>query len=322
MWHCQKCNEAIDDRFSTCWNCGTNADGTADPSFHREPEDSAVPDPGAEETASIPDIQATPDPRRDERLDVVELCSAANSVEAFAIADALEAAGIKASVVGDVLQATAAGGVPLGEASAPRIWVTRQQQQPARELLAQLRTNAAAETGPSPGTDSEGADEAWAEAGEPAEEPAAEPRPRHDVSLLSVLLALAALGSIVAGIHYAVTNGWLLGEYSRSTEANLVRVERWSGGDWKSVPIADLRDGQADDGQTRWMKAHYCYIVDGHRHGFWVGTYRAPAESILVRYDPTHPAECRIKAILAPAWCIAFGVVLGGFLFFLAYQFR
>ena len=171
-------DEALDDRFSTCWNCGTNAD-------------------------------------------VVELCSAANSVEAFTIADAIEAAGIKASVVGDVLQATAAGAIPLGEASAPRIWVTRQHEQKARELLAQLQADAA-EVGPSPGTGSEAGDEAWAEAGEPAEEPVAEPRPRHDVSLLSVLLALAGLGSIGVGIHYGVTNGWLLARYSRSAKATCV----------------------------------------------------------------------------------------------------
>lgn len=48
MWKCPNCEEAVEDSFETCWNCGTSADGSADPDFHRVEDDPTIPDPGAE----------------------------------------------------------------------------------------------------------------------------------------------------------------------------------------------------------------------------------------------------------------------------------
>lgn len=28
MWKCSKCNESVDNEFDSCWNCGTNKDGS------------------------------------------------------------------------------------------------------------------------------------------------------------------------------------------------------------------------------------------------------------------------------------------------------
>ena len=66
--------------------------------------------------------------------DIVEIYSAANAIEAHTIANALEAAGIKARVVGEYL-GMAAGDLPLGQPIAPRIWVRKEDEARARELL-------------------------------------------------------------------------------------------------------------------------------------------------------------------------------------------
>jgi hypothetical protein len=47
MWRCPKCGESIGDGFDACWKCGTAQDGTVAPGFQAEPNDPAVPDPGA-----------------------------------------------------------------------------------------------------------------------------------------------------------------------------------------------------------------------------------------------------------------------------------
>ena len=62
--------------------------------------------------------------------------------------------------------------------------------------------------------------------------------------------------------------------------------------------------------------------MDGVSHAFQAETDDVPDRSILIRYNPADPADYRIEAILAPVWCITFGAVLSGSLFFLAYQFR
>jgi hypothetical protein len=71
---------------------------------------------------------------------IVEIYSAANSFEAYAMANALKAAGIKARVVGDAL-AMAAGGMGFGVPSAPKVWVLKEDEARARELLVQWKAD-------------------------------------------------------------------------------------------------------------------------------------------------------------------------------------
>jgi hypothetical protein len=73
--------------------------------------------------------------------DIVEIYSAANSFEAYAMANALKAAGVKARVVGDIL-GTAAGGLGFGMPCAPKVWVLKDDEARARELLVQWKADA------------------------------------------------------------------------------------------------------------------------------------------------------------------------------------
>jgi hypothetical protein len=68
---------------------------------------------------------------------IVEIYSAANSFEAYAMANALKAAGIKARVVGDTLEMGA-----MGQPIAPRVWVLKDDVARARELLVKWKAEA------------------------------------------------------------------------------------------------------------------------------------------------------------------------------------
>ncbi len=65
---------------------------------------------------------------------IVEVCSAANATEAGFLADVLADKGIRAEVVGATL-GTAGGWLPLGEATAPRLWVREGDSGRAREIV-------------------------------------------------------------------------------------------------------------------------------------------------------------------------------------------
>ena len=65
---------------------------------------------------------------------IVDVYSAANGLEAHGLCAVLEERGIRAEVVGEAL-GSAAGRLPLGEATAPRIWVREGDSRRARELI-------------------------------------------------------------------------------------------------------------------------------------------------------------------------------------------
>jgi len=65
---------------------------------------------------------------------IVELYSAANSVEAHAIVNALAAAGIKARVVGEFLE-VGIGYISSSQLAGPKVWVRQEDEARARELL-------------------------------------------------------------------------------------------------------------------------------------------------------------------------------------------
>jgi hypothetical protein len=120
-WQCKKCGKQVDDIFDTCWKCETPRDGLS------------VSVPAADELVATPDVR------------VVELCSAANEVEAYAILALLANVGIPARVVGKYL-GNAVGGLALGEATSPRIWVREEDVRRAREILRQETANPEAGT--------------------------------------------------------------------------------------------------------------------------------------------------------------------------------
>jgi hypothetical protein len=65
---------------------------------------------------------------------IVELCSAANVIEAYAIRNLLEASGIRSRVVGDFLN-NAFGAVPFGEVTSPRVWVREEDLERAQQIV-------------------------------------------------------------------------------------------------------------------------------------------------------------------------------------------
>lgn len=46
MWKCSQCDSEVEDTLSACWNCGTAADGGADPTFSAEIDSDDLPPDG------------------------------------------------------------------------------------------------------------------------------------------------------------------------------------------------------------------------------------------------------------------------------------
>ena len=261
MWHCPKCGEQIDAGFDVCWNCGTARDGTAAAGFHAEPDDPAVPDPGPEpdEPKETAEDQTTPLGMAGQRI--VELCSAGDVVEADDLCELLEEAGIQARIVGEVL-GNAGGGLPLGEATAPRIWVLEDDAIRGREVIDRWRDEL--EEGPI----------AWPESDAPPEweTPAEEdegPLP-SDVRFRFLSQGFWIAGGlciVIGGLwawqnwltlsqHPATADGWLIGIYWRdldktdrtdaatptsSTTRNTMPIQRASGTPRSRHPSTTIR---------------------------------------------------------------------------------
>jgi hypothetical protein len=66
--------------------------------------------------------------------DAVEVYSAANLLEAHQVKNVLQDEGIAAKVVGEALQ-TAAGELPIGWTTAPRLWVAQADYETARQII-------------------------------------------------------------------------------------------------------------------------------------------------------------------------------------------
>lgn len=135
VWRCLNCGERIDDVFDACWKCGAAQDGTAAADFPAPPDDAAALDPRSQSDpadATAEESVAAPNDAKNARI--VELCSAANEFEAQALCALLAEAGIQARVVGGLL-GDAAGGLPLGEAVAPRIWVREEDAARVRQII-------------------------------------------------------------------------------------------------------------------------------------------------------------------------------------------
>ena len=66
---------------------------------------------------------------------LVDVYSASDSAEAYALASRLEEAGVRANVVGELLEQHR-GALPFGMATSPRIWVPVDQLPRARDIVA------------------------------------------------------------------------------------------------------------------------------------------------------------------------------------------
>lgn len=132
MRPCPNCGEPIDDGVDVCRNCGTVRDASIPDNARAQPPDPRGSDGGRrEDPEDAAPGAAMPDGR--DRGRIVELCSTANVFEAFALHNELEQEGIRSRVAGESLQ-DAAGALPLGQITAPRVWVWEEDLPRAREI--------------------------------------------------------------------------------------------------------------------------------------------------------------------------------------------
>jgi hypothetical protein len=230
---------------------------------------------------------------------IVEIYSAANSVEAYAVVNALETAGIKAHVVGDFLE-NAFAGLQLGPTKAQSVWVLKQDEARARELLEKFKTEAASPPDDSKSSESEIDQSISEETTETAEQPPAGAQWRQ--GFISPLLVLFGVASISLGLYYAYENGRLLTVYSESAQAHFVEYKY--------------------DSLRKIGYSWFAYKVQNNLHHVAIPGKNSPGAEITIRYNPQHPAESYTAPILQPVWCAVIGIVIGGFALFLAFQFR
>ena len=312
MWRCPSCGEPIDDEFDACWNCGTLQDGTPNLDFQTEPSDLAVPDLGPDPelpTESAEDIEAA----RVMHERIVEVCSAANIVEADGLCELLEEAGIHARVVGDELGG-AAGCLPLGEATAPRVWVRESDAIRAREVIDRWRDEL--ERGAVEPPESE-------EPAEPESSAESETAPlASDVRFrfFSQVFFLIGLMCIVFGSIWAWGNSMKLSTYPATADGRAIKVSRY----WREVPMPGGPGQPLGPQYVRMSRVavRYAYVVDGRVYHAWVQDAEGDVSHTIIHYDPQKPAEC-IAGSIAPPWVVllfAFGIA--AFLSFVGHQFR
>jgi hypothetical protein len=319
MWRCPKCNEEIDDRFDACWNCGTAQDGTPDLDFHAGTGDPAVPDRGPDPEPTTSEEETEANRILHERI--VEVCSAGNIVEADCLCEMLEDAGIQARVVGDNLSA-AAGCLPLGEVTSPRLWVRESDADRARQIVEQWRNEQ---------------EDALPEPPECDEPPAVDERVEsEDVPVSSDVrlrflgqgLFVVAIVCLAAGAVWAWQNSTVLSKHSATTEAMIVGV-----GDPRVEFIhRPPRDSnlplQPNAPRALAVRhsfgANYTYTVDGESYRAYLsvnGADKIP-EHVQIHYDPRHPAAHIVGSIAPPWMLLLFTFAIAAILSFVGWQFR
>lgn len=136
MWTCPKCGTKVDPSFDVCWNCGTSADGTEDPTFVAA---DALPTPESPLDLDMPEGDLPiPEPVSDEAGELVEAYAAADLMQAKFLADQLSEAGIPAvSDLHDLRES-------LGSmSSGPRVFVRASDLDAARDWLAEFERQTA-----------------------------------------------------------------------------------------------------------------------------------------------------------------------------------
>jgi len=260
---------------------------------------------------------------------IVELCSAANSVEAHALCAALEDAGIRAQVVGEML-GNAAGWLPLGQTIAPRIWIRQGDLQRAQEVCAvfvedrgdEPPVEAAEELGGDGEPEIQG-EESSAAASEEDDETGRFAADGKGLPLATNVLGLLGFAAFCAGLLYACywwVSAW---GYAASAEAPLMG---WSFGSLSpGVPATHELPvpGRHNFGDARIrIDVRYAYVVDGKEYFVDLRDQRDPPDQITVYYDPSNPKNHMVAPPIPP-WLVLFlGLAAGLFLAFVGRQFR
>ena len=242
---------------------------------------------------------------------IVELCSAANAPEAHALCALLEEAGIPFRIVGEFLGA-AAGSLPFGEATAPRIWVWEQDAARAREILGEER---------SPPTEDEALESVEEYDSEDVPDGEDAPLP-SDVRFRWLSQGFVIVGAvcIVAGAIWAWFNWMTMQQYSGTAEGVPVSSVKVNYSGKSPLPPEVPLHGE----RSRWVRYNVkvAYVVDGKTYGAIVRDWNSLPDSVPIHYDPRHP-DSHITGSLTPPWVILlFALAIGAFLSFVGYQFR
>lgn len=299
MWRCPNCGTQVDDGFQLCWSCGTASDGTLNADFHAEPDDPTVSDPGPE--PELPKGHATDADAADaDSQELVELCSAANVVEANTVCGLLEEAGIRAQIVGDFLGG-AAGGLPLGESIAPRIWVLEDDVDHAREIVD--RWNAERRTTLAEWPESDGPAE-WETPAEPESEDAPLPSDER-FHFLGQGFYIAGVVCILVSAAWAWKNQTILSKHSATVAGRKADASR-----------RYVFDDKTYDTQF------YVYVVDDKTYYAGLKRVYDPPSEVTILYDPNDPADSVIGLIAPPWFILGIACAVGVFFAFVGYQFR
>ena len=314
MWHCPKCGEQIDDVFDACWKCGTAKDGTPAADFQAEPRYSDAIDPTSEpessDEAAEGSVAASGDatPGR-----IVELCSAADVAEAYALRVLLDEAGIPSRVVGEFL-GSAAGSLPLGETVAPRIWVRGEDAVRAREIIDERisrpcqNLNAFAECDEYDETDAASEEES--------------PAPASAVGRrwLGRSLVLAGFACVLIGAVWAWLNWMTMRECSAATEGVLVGYEQHYSS--YSPPPPEIPLPREPVTFSTWYEARYAFVVEGKKYYSWNRVREPTLDRVPIHYDPRHPATNFVGSLTPPRLILAWALGIGGSLSLVGYYLR
>jgi hypothetical protein len=239
--------------------------------------------------------------------DIVEIYSAANSLEAYALANALKADGIEAKVVNEFVQ-MGVGLLPLTEPVTPRVWIRKGDEVRARELLEEYEARAEnAHTVPeSPEMETE--ESSSDEDAESREESEAIPTAGRTRGFISPLLFMGGIACICIGLFFTFQNHRLLSYYTETAKGQYIKY--------------NFAADESRQSHTPIWYLTYAYKVEGVQHTVVIERSKFPGENITVRYNHKNPADGYADPILHPALCLVLGSVFGGFALFLAYQFR
>ena len=134
MWTCPKCHAKVDASFEVCWQCGTSADGTEDPTFVSADDLGPIEDPPVTEEAlgTVPVVEATTPPNPfGPDVEMVEAYIAEDRMQAHFLAEELTSLGIPAAADSHEPNETLGGMQEL-----PRVYVRAEDLTKAREWLA------------------------------------------------------------------------------------------------------------------------------------------------------------------------------------------
>jgi hypothetical protein len=240
----------------------------------------------------------------------VELCSAANAVEAHALRMLLEEAGIQARVVGDIL-GNAAGSLPLGEPIAPRIWVWETNVARAQEIIEEWTSQP---------------HDQWGDLVEGAEQSEAEedavPSSAVGFHVLSEGLVIAGTACILWGALWAWHSWMTARKYQETTEGVLVAWEPHYSGSYY-FPPPDTPVPRFRLAPLVCYDLKYRFVIDGKTYSYVVRASAILGRRMPIHYDPRDLKENVVVGPLTRPWLVlvaTFGI--GAFLAFMAYMFR